>query len=1112
MVILTILFLLQISRVPVIRAVTPTKRIEPAIKKDKICILIPVTSRKQNWKKIEDTFVYRMPLSSLAKTCEPSKFSYTIFIGYDTGDTFFDNQHTLSALKQFATKNIPFAVLKTKAFTNDIQKPGPMMNFLSREAYEDNCDFMYRINDDTEFLNPWTSAFVNTLRSFHPPLQGVVGPTCHEGNTAILTHDFVHRSHLDIFKTHYPPELTDWWLDDWITFVYGDSNTKKLKEVVVRHHVLDTRYEVRWESEKIYKSLIEQGKLVLASAAQLPSNGSNTTDDPGRSSTPNNPPTHLCIHGPLYGQFNNQLLTVSWANMLARQTQPNMTLLLTHQNSPSGSDYLAQNWGAVFGEVPGIVWMDTSSLQHTTCKEMFSWEEMFADMTRRRSSVSTQAWPLLLPVSRVREEANKRWIELREQHGLLTTTSLHGRSFEGLSDHCSGSAHAAYSCRHDYACDYSKASILSRFSSFIPQPESIVLFSDGQNQDYAQTYLLTETREPLEVQMWMMATSDLHIGHPGSSQDYVVWRWRQELQPKSVMLPPECYHPSSAQPVPVIAIDGHQNSLESMLIEIPDPVFVTYGNKGYQTMMSNFVCNMALFPGMHSHILIIVTDAEMATFLKTLSPLIHVYYVAKPGDDMNEAYDFATPNYLQLMMSRGVILLDILTLSQTQMKSVVWLEPDFLYYQNLLDRPEMTETTSDLVFYWDHVAYCGCFIRFAPVPASFMLYKEVMDRMHTIHAEGGSKNDQVLLNEVVTERRPNMSVFDACLYRAGAHAGWESKYEQECRGIRPVAQHHNWIVGVKTKEQAAKDMKGWFLTDTEQGHCQTRDMLLVVMTMNRPWALQRLIRSLSTAAYAPGARIDLRITVDRNFQNEVHADTASLLDSLQWEHGILDIHVWPHKMGLFGQWVDSWPAELYPASLYKAVVLLEDDLEASPHYAEWFIGAHKAYDHIEGVGAITGQRPNLVAAINGPSSVAGQVPPGVKAFGYLLMATWSLSPTHRVWCEFRRWVKDKRLHDPGFVPSVPGIVPNTWYEHFMTTGEEGNMWEMWYIRFVHERGLHTVYAWVEGGNKAIMGNWMEAGLHFSGKPVLDFPLATEWDPGLLQQSPLPMVGYDLAFT
>ena len=549
--------------------------------------------------------------------------------------------------------------------------------------------------------------------------------------------------------------------------------------------------------------------------------------------------------------------------------------------------------------------------------------------------------------------------------------------------------------------------------------------------------------------------------------------------------------------------------ISDALRAVEDPVFVVYGNSGYRHIMGNFICNMALFPGMHSHILVVVTDEDTAAFLRAFSERITVFVSAQ---DLHDSYDFESPGYLKLMLARGLVLVDLLGAAQAQSKTLVWLEPDFYYTQNLLSRPEMTETTSDLVFYWDHEMYCGCFIRFSPAPASLRFYKEVMDRMQRIHSVGGTTNDQILLNMVVAEQLPNHTLFDRCLYRSGTFktGGYMLEYQRACQGILPVAQHHNWIVGASSKVRMAKESGGWFVSEDERS-CRQRDLLLVVMTMSRVRSLQRLVNSLDTALYLPGSTVDLRVTVDRNYDNEVDAATKEYLDSLQWSHGVYEVVVWPRKVGLYGQWVHAWPAELYPESLYKAVVLLEDDLEVSPHYAKWFVGAHQAYGGINGVGAITGQRPNLVAAVNGPASVAGQVPGGVKAFGYLLMATWSLSPKHSVWREFRQWVLDKRAGSPDFVPLVPGIVPNQWYEQFKSRGEEENMWEMWFIRFTDERKLHTVYPWVEGGGKTIVGNWMEAGLHFSGAPSLDFPIAGEWDADLLMQTPLPFVGYELNF-
>lgn len=550
--------------------------------------------------------------------------------------------------------------------------------------------------------------------------------------------------------------------------------------------------------------------------------------------------------------------------------------------------------------------------------------------------------------------------------------------------------------------------------------------------------------------------------------------------------------------------------LAHALNRVQDPVFVVYGNRGYQSLLGNFVCNMALFPEMHSHILAIVTDNETSAFLMSLSESITVFVAHQ---DLHEAYDFESPGYLRLMITRGLVLVDLLQAAQVLSKTLVWLEPDFYYMQNLLSRPEMTETTSDLVFYWDQAMYCGCFIRFSPNPASLKFYKEVMDRMQRIHSEGGTTNDQIILNGVVSSQQPNHTLFDRCLYRSGTFntGGFMVEYQLACQGVQAVAQHHNWIVGADSKMKRAKETKGWFLADDGKT-CRQRDMMLVVMTMNRPESLKRLIHSISSAHYLPENTVDLRVTVDRDFSGGVDEATMQFLGELHWPHGLLEVVVWPEKMGLYGQWVHSWPAEKYPEGLYTAVVLLEDDLEVSPHYAKWFMGAHRAYGHVSGVGAVTGQRPNLVAALNGPPSVAGQVPGGVKAFGYMLMATWSFSPKHSVWRDFRQWVIRKRTEDPKFTPSVPGIIPNQWYEQFTLRGEEENMWEMWFIRFADERKLYTVYPWAEDGRKAIVGNWMEAGLHFSGTPSLDFPIMTEWHSNLLTQQALPLVGYDLDFT
>jgi hypothetical protein len=74
--------------------------------------------------------------------------------------------------------------------------------------------------------------------SFCDELVGVVGPNCKHGNQNILTHDMVHRTHLDIFHYYYPPEFENWWADNWITNVYKPNRSTKSKTWAVHHKMI----------------------------------------------------------------------------------------------------------------------------------------------------------------------------------------------------------------------------------------------------------------------------------------------------------------------------------------------------------------------------------------------------------------------------------------------------------------------------------------------------------------------------------------------------------------------------------------------------------------------------------------------------------------------------------------------------------------------------------------------------------------------------------------------------------------------------------------------------------------------------------------------------------
>ena len=74
-------------------------------------------------------------------------------------------------------------------------------NCVIGQIYKDGAEYWYRVNDDTEFVTPnWIKDFNVQLAAFDPPNLGAVGPTCRQGNTGIMTYDYVHRTHWEVFQ------------------------------------------------------------------------------------------------------------------------------------------------------------------------------------------------------------------------------------------------------------------------------------------------------------------------------------------------------------------------------------------------------------------------------------------------------------------------------------------------------------------------------------------------------------------------------------------------------------------------------------------------------------------------------------------------------------------------------------------------------------------------------------------------------------------------------------------------------------------------------------------------------------------------------------------------
>lgn len=221
----------------------------PAACRKFVAVVVPVTSRSRQTKTsvaarsasaisttMKTSAVVTKLFSSVVETLADSHdvgFDVAFYIGYDASDLVWDTdtaRHELPTVlksKVMATyaspqkKNLTHVGMSVKMVHCYGGTMVSASNCAISHAYEDGAEYWYRVNDDTVLgSKDWIRDFNTALLSFDPPNVGVVGPLDNQ-NDRILTYDYVHRTHWEIFHFQYPPFLRNWYCDDWITYVYG---------------------------------------------------------------------------------------------------------------------------------------------------------------------------------------------------------------------------------------------------------------------------------------------------------------------------------------------------------------------------------------------------------------------------------------------------------------------------------------------------------------------------------------------------------------------------------------------------------------------------------------------------------------------------------------------------------------------------------------------------------------------------------------------------------------------------------------------------------------------------------------------------------------------------
>lgn len=228
-----------------------------------IALLVPVCSRNQHYRFIEETPFLTRLYPSFLQTSEPSPFQYTIFIGYDDDDGFYKTH-----AQEF--KNIDPRI-RVHELAGCQHAPALAWNQLAAIAAADAIPFEYffQVGDDIRLQQiGWTTAFVERL-SAHKNV-GVVGPCnklnyygrVNNGRPYVIENAFVHRSHLSIFPTFFPPTIRNWYCDDWMTRVYEETYREILLEFPCENTIIDTRYAIATPAN--LEGLVAAGKAAIA--------------------------------------------------------------------------------------------------------------------------------------------------------------------------------------------------------------------------------------------------------------------------------------------------------------------------------------------------------------------------------------------------------------------------------------------------------------------------------------------------------------------------------------------------------------------------------------------------------------------------------------------------------------------------------------------------------------------------------------------------------------------------------------------------------------------------------------------------------------------------------
>ena len=215
---------------------------------NKIGICIPTTTRNRSWEHYNQTYLYKT-LQSLEKT-HPN---FNVYLGYDYDDDIWEILENRFGIN--AVFNLPIEWVEMRHNKGNV---AAIWNDLAELAFKDGCEYVFCMGDDIDIpkSNGWLNRLVNSLG----PNLGIAGGD--SGNPALpMTQFLLHKSHWDLFGYIFHPKLENWYIDNYLLWLYGAD-----KKNCRRYHYFDDIKLLNYGGEPRYTPNFRDGVLAMTLA------------------------------------------------------------------------------------------------------------------------------------------------------------------------------------------------------------------------------------------------------------------------------------------------------------------------------------------------------------------------------------------------------------------------------------------------------------------------------------------------------------------------------------------------------------------------------------------------------------------------------------------------------------------------------------------------------------------------------------------------------------------------------------------------------------------------------------------------------------------------------